>query len=394
MPATFNPTTSKNNPSASLSRIDALIDRLLEAVHSPRNQSRGKACPSISFGIEEPMTWVRLWKLDTPRFYTDPHYYVEMTLRQKLWRWENFPEEDVPVTAEIPASLSMYPEYTFVGMQLYFSPEGIPTIQADHPLTRSPDLRLLNPVDFQTSGWMPRILRWWEDVNKIIAGRLKVSYSMTWWRGCLDLAVQLRGYDQLMVDVVERPGFVHDLMKFLTEQRCRWWEAAEEYFLAEEYFRSQNFDLPLKPTDIGEDWLNVPFISPGFFRDFILPRYLEIEAFHGGINSLHSCGNQAPLQRYFLQLKTLKNYEVSPWTSLEKSLENLPVEKRLVIGLHPNDILFTTPQEMEDRLRRIQSACAGREYAIGTSGLTPILESPDAFIRQINLWLSVTRKVF
>lgn len=383
MPATHIPNTSESNPSASLNRIDALIDRLLEAVHSPRNQSRGKACPSISFGIEEPMTWVLLWKLDTPRFYTDPYYYVEMTLCQKLWRWDNFPEEDLPVTAEIPASLSMYPEYTFVGMQLYFSPEGIPTIQTDHPLTRSPDLRLLDPVDFKTSGWMPRVLRWWEDVNQIIAGRLKVTNAMTWWRGCLDLAVQLRGYDQLMLDVVERPEFVHDLMKFLTEQRCRWWESY-----------SRHFDLPLRPTDIGEDWLNVPFISPGFFRDFILPRYLELEAFHGGVNSLHSCGNQAPLQRYFLQLKTLRYYEVSPWTSLEQSLANLPADKHLGIGLHPNDVLFATPQEMTDRLGGIQSACDGRSYAIGTSGLTPILATPADFVDQINLWLGFASKVF
>ncbi len=383
MPASHIPTTSEIKPSTSLSRIDALIDRLLEAVHCPRNQSRGQARLSISFGIEEPMTWVLLWKLDTPRFYTDPYYYVEMTLRQKLWRWENFPEEDVPVTAEIPASLSMYPEYTFVGMQLYFSPEGIPTIQTDHPMTRTPDLRLLDPVDFQASGWMPRIFGWWEDVNQIIAGRLKVFNSMTWWRGCLDLAMQLRGYDQLMLDVVERPEFVHSLLKFLTEQRCCWWEAY-----------SRHFDLPLRPTDIGEDWLNVPFISPGFFRDFILPRYLELEAFHGGINSLHSCGNQAPLQRYFLQLKTLMNYEVSPWTSLEKTLVNLPDEKRLGIGLHPNDVLFTTRQAMEERLRGIQSVCVGRNYGIGTSGLTPILATPADFIDQINLWLGVTRKVF
>jgi hypothetical protein len=277
----------------------------------------------------------------------------------------------------------MYPEYTLLGMELYFSPEGIPTIQTDHPMTRNPDLGLLQSVDFYTSGWMPRVLRWWDDVNAIVAGRLKVTYAMTWWRGCLDLAVQLRGYDQLMLDTVERPEFVHDLLKFLTEQRCRWWEA-----------HSQHFGLPLKPTDIGEDWLNVPFISPGFFRDFVLPRYLELEAFHGGVNSLHSCGNQAPLQRYFLQLKTLRNYEVSPWTSLEQTLANLPADKHLGIGLHPNDVLFASPQEMEDRLRQIRLTCAGRSYSIGTSGLTPILESPEAFIQQVNRWLSVTHHVF
>jgi hypothetical protein len=382
---TMIPESPFSSPAAqeSLGRIAGLIERVQQAAASPQNQERGKRSPNVNFGIEEPMTWVLLWNLDTHRFYSDPLFYVETVLKQKLWRWDNFPQDNLPITAEVPASLSMYPEYTFVGMQLLFSPEGIPTIQTDHPMTRMPDLRLLKPVDFKTSGWMPRVLRWWDEVNCIIDGRLKVINAMTWWRGCLDLAMQLRSYDQLMLDVAERPQFVHDLLKFLTEQRCRWWG---DY--------SRHFGFALKPTDIGEDWLNIPFISPSFFRDFVLPRYLEIEAFHGGVNSIHSCGNQAPLQRYFLELKSLPNFEVSPWTSLEKTLVNVPASKKLMIGMHPNDVLFTTPETMEARLRGIQSACRERSYDIGTSGLTPILDTPEAFIRQVNQWLEVVHRVF
>ena len=367
----------------SLARIGELIDRVKEAAASPQNQGRGQRHPYVTFAMEEPMAWVRLWNLDTPRFYSDPFYYVETVLRQKLWRWDTFPQDTAPMTLEIPASLSMYPEYTLLGMDLYFSPEGIPTIQTDHPMTKNPDMSLLKPVDFYNSGWMPRLLRWWDLVNRIIDSRLKVTNAMFWWRGCLDQAMQLRSYENLMMDIVERPQFVHDLLKFITEQRCRWWEAY-----------NQHFDLPLKPTDIGEDWLNIPFISPGFFRDFVLPRYLEIEAFHGGINSIHSCGDQTPLQRYFLEIKSLNNYEVSPWTNLDKSLVNLPASKKLMVGLHPNEVLFTPPDQMEARLRGIAERCAGRSYDIGTSGLTPILESHEAFIQQVNTWLKIVHDVF
>jgi len=382
---TILPEDPLSTPAAqeSLARIASLVDRIEEATASPQNQGRGQRHPNVTFALEEPMTWVRLWNLDVPRYFSDPLFYVETTLKQKLWRWDTFPEDNLPMTLEIPASLSMYPEYTFVGMELYFSPEGIPTIQTDHPLTRIPDLRLLKPVDFKTSGWMPRVLRWWDDVNRIVAGRLKVINAMTWWRGCLDLAMQLRSYEMLMLDIAERPQFVHNLMEYLTEQRCCWWGAYSEHF-----------NLKLKPTDIGEDWLNVPFISPDFFRDFVLPRFLEIEAFHGGIANIHSCGNQTPLQRYFLEIKSFNNYEVSPWTSLEKTLVNLPADKKLLIGLHPNDALFASPEQIESRLRGIMAACDGRSYDIGTSGLTPILETHEAFIKQVNIWAGVVRRVF
>jgi hypothetical protein len=117
----------------SLARIADLIGRVQEASVSPQNQGRGQRHPYVTFALEEPMAWVRLWNLDTPRFYSDPFYYVETILKQKLWRWEAFPQDTVPMTAEIPVGLSMYPEYTWIGMDLYFSPEGIPTIQTDHP---------------------------------------------------------------------------------------------------------------------------------------------------------------------------------------------------------------------------------------------------------------------
>ena len=180
-----------------------------------------------------------------------------------MWRWENFPDDDTPITLDIPAWLGFYPEYTFVGLEVSFNHRGVPIIQTDHPLSCNPDLRLLKPIDFKTSGWMPRILCWYNDLNKIAAGRMNVTFNMTWWRGCLDLAIQLRGYDNFACDVTERPGFVHDLLRFLTDQRCRWYE---EYY--------EHFGLNPEPVTIGDDWLNVPFISPRIFADFVLPRYL------------------------------------------------------------------------------------------------------------------------
>jgi tryptophan synthase alpha subunit len=62
--------------------------------------------------------------------------------------------------------------------------------------------------------------------------------------------------------------------------------------------------------------------------------------------------------------------------------------------LHPNEVLFTSPEQMEARLREIARKCAGRTYDIGTSGLTPILETHEAFNQQINTWIQITHAVF
>lgn len=365
-----------------LARIDALIDQLAAAVESERNQQRKGVRPTAIFQLESPIAESKLFGFDVNHYLSDPYFYIERALRTKLWRWENFPDDDAPLTMDLPAWLGHYPEYTFIGLEVQFTPDGVPLIQTDHPLSRDPDLRLLKPVDFLTSGWMPRVLRWYDDLRRIAAGRLNVTFNMVWWRGCLDLAIQLRGYDNFIFDAIERPDFVHDLLKFLVEQRCRWWEA---------YYR--HFGLPVSPTAIGDDWINVPFITPAMFADFVLPRYLELEAFHGGVAGIHSCGNMAPVQKYLLQIKSLPGLEVSIGTDLTETLANVPPEKPLFVALHPNDVLVATPEEMEAKLRFITESCHGRTYGIGTSGLTPIKDDLGEFNEQIRTWTKIVQSV-
>jgi hypothetical protein len=361
--------------------IDTLIARVIEAAASPENQRRLRCAPSISVGIEEPIGWTKILGFDANRFYADPLLNFELQLRMKLWRWEHIPD-DTPMTADTPMFLSYYPEYTFLGLAVSFSSEGIPRIQKDHPITRDPDLRHLRPLDFERSGWMPKILSWQGTFQELAAGRIATHFP-EWGRACLDMAVQFRGYEALMIDIAERPGFVHGLLGFITEQRQRWFEGCDRY-------------LGRKPVPAGiaDDWLNVPYITPAFFEEFVLPRYLDIERYHGGLVSIHSCGNQAPLQKAMLRLGSLPFFEVSPWTDLASTLANVPADRKLGIGVHPNDVLVAPRREMEEKLGRIARLCAGRSYSVGTSGLTPLTGDLDAFLERIRTWLAAARGAF
>jgi len=361
--------------------VDELIDRLEAAAISPANRRRIACKQRAVFQTEDPIAGASLFGYDANRLFTDVDFYVEQTLKQKLWRWELFPDDEAPITLELPAWLSHYPEYTYIGMAVSFDARGVPLLQNDHPLSRRPDLSLLKALDFYGSGWMPRALEWYDAIQKRVGDRLAVPFNMTWWRGCLDLAIQLRGYENFLIDVIERPQFVHDLMRFLTEQRCRWYEEL-----------ARHFGVSVSPTDIGDDWINIPFITPDIFADFVLPRYIEIEAFHGGIRSIHSCGNQAPVQRYLLEIRSLGAFEVSPWTDLDQSLVNIPDDKELVISLHPNDVLCATADEMEQKLRTIAGKCAGRLFQIKTSGLTPITAAP-VFVERIQTWTRLAHAI-
>lgn len=360
-----------------------LIYKLRQIAEDDNNLAKSKSSPTAVFAIEEPIAWTKIFGYDANRYFSEPEFYFEQTLRQKLWRWENFPDDDLVLTMDMPAWLGHYPEYTFVGMDVSFNSEGVPAISnSNHPLSKDPDIKHLKSIDFYNSGWMPRILNWFDALQKISSGRTNVIFKMTWWRGCLDLAIQLRGYENFVVDTIERPQFVHDLLKWLVEQRCRWWQA---------YYK--HFGLKPGPINIGDDWINIPFITPEFFAEFVLPRYREIEKFHGGISGIHSCGNQVPVQKYLLELKTLECLEVSPWSDLTESLKNIPEDKYLYVALHPNDVLATTPQEMEEKLRFITDSCQGRSYDIATSGLTPVFDDIGQFIDKVRTWTGIAKTI-
>jgi len=369
---------------ADTSTLDQLLDQLKEAEASERNQARlhRQAKPPLSVDMEDPIGWVSLFGYDPQRYFTDPLFYLEQQLRQKLWRFEHI-NDDAPLNSWVPAWLGHYPEYTFFGLSLGVRSHGGPILQTDHAMTRAPDLSLLGPVDFRTSGWMPRMLRWHEDLVALANGRVSIGF-FGWNRGGFDIAVQLRGYENLLLDTLERPEFVHDLMKLLVEERYRWCVEAAAYLGTE-----------VGPTAIAADWVACPYVSPGIFADFILPRYLEIEAFHGELVGFHSCGDQAPFHEHMLQIKTLNGYEVSPWMDLSQALENLPESKHLRLAVHPNDVVIDSPETMLAKLRAKADTLRGttRSFTLGTSGLTP-LHGEREFLDRIDLWLKLARQSF
>jgi hypothetical protein len=364
--------------------LDRLVDQVCEAQAGERNQARLQlqARPRLNVGYENPIAWVRLFGYDPVRYFSDPQFRLEWQLRQKLWAFRQI-EDDVPITCAVPAWLGHYPEYTFFGMHVGVMPHGGPEIQTDHPMTREPALSLLPPVDFRGSGWMPLMIEWYERLIELADGRLDIPF-FAWNRGCLDLAVQLRGYENLLLDTMARPDFVHDLLKFLTQERCRWHDAAADYL-----------GQPVGPTFVADDWVAVPYISPSIFADFVLPRYLEIEAHHGVFAGFHSCGDQTALHPSMLQIKTLGTYEVSPWMTVGAALESLPPDKHLGLAVHPNDVVVDALEEMARKHRARAEALRGteRSFSYGTSGLTPLHDEAD-FVRRVNTWLRLAREAF
>jgi len=360
--------------------LEQLIDTLLIQIESSRNQSkRNRPQPGITCYLEN-LGWVQYLKYDMNDFFDDPELNCEIQIKQKLYQFERF-DDDSMLSNWLSASTGMYFDYTLLGMEVRHQSDGVPLIQSDHPLTKTSDLSLLKRHDFYTTGDMPKIFKLYEDLQAISKGRLNIGFP-TWGRGPLDMAIQLRGYEQFIDDTRERPQFVHDLMQYIIEERMRWWDAHCKHFNTQE-----------RGAGIGDDWTYVPFISPSIFEEFVFPYYKKLEAYHGGIGWIHSCGSKVLFQKRLEELKGLGGHEINHWTNVEDAVKNASPDKYLGISLINVDVQLATKEQMESDLLRFKKACEGRSYGITCAAIEQIHDDFEYDIRQVQIWLEIAKKV-
>lgn len=362
--------------------ITRQYEAVLERANSPANEARKSPTPPVvTIFMEGTIAWGALFGFDANDFYSDPALCTFEQFREKAYAFDNF-DDDTVLGTGLEATVGWYTEYTTLGMSVGIEPRGVPIIQADHPLSQTPDLSLVPEMDFRGGGDMPKLLAMYDRMGEIADGRWPVSLWQ-WNRGPLDLAIQMRGYDNFIMDTMERPDFLRGLMQKITDARIAWYEGYAEY-------------TGTRPgaAGIGDDWLNVPFISPAIFDDFVLPYYMQLEEYHGKLWGVHSCGNQTPIQKSLLRLKTLDGYECSAWTDLKQTVANIPPDKHIAVAVHNvRDVLVCSDEWMVENLTFIRDTLQGRSYSIVANGLQKIHDDYDQDLASIRRWIATARRV-
>lgn len=196
--------------------------------------------------------------------------------------------------------------------------------------------------------------------------RLKSAF---WWSlGMTWILVNLRGLEQIMYDVYDHPGELHQLMSFLRDGHLQKLDFLEKHRLLSlnndgTYVGSGGFgythELPASNFDPGhvrtkDMWgfaesQETIGLSPQAFADFIFPyQYPLLERF--GLNCYGCC---EPLDKRWEVVKNfprLRRISVSPWANREKMAEYL--ENRYILSLKPNPAYLAVPQLDEEFIRK------------------------------------------
>ena len=179
--------------------------------------------------------------------------------------------------------------------------------------------------------------------------------------GPLNSAGQMRGVENLMFDFFDRPDFVKELLDFTTELGIRYGKAL--------------LDAGAHGIFIGEAMCSPSFISPNFYRQFVLSRQKRlIDALmgHGAESAiLHICADTKPIMKaYAIETGTTVidlDWQVNVAETLNS--DEMRHGKTLVRGnLDPaGELLRGTPQDVMAASRKlIESVGKNTRFILGS----------------------------
>lgn len=198
--------------------------------------------------------------------------------------------------------------------------------------------------------------------SDLIDGELPISPTgiSGFNRGPMDTAVQLRGWQSLMFDMIDRPAFVHDLMEAIT--RCR---------LDYETRRAEMLNIDLKKSGGGlwEDDVNCDVLSPELYEEFIFP-YEKRMADQYQTVTYHSCGNLTPVLPLIDSLPNLhKLYFSEPWTDFESARMVVDNRKIIRVDLNPPTNIGASAETVGESLAGFaaNAKCAVAEFHMASA---------------------------
>jgi len=266
----------------------------------------------------------------------------------------------------------LYLELEAIGCELEFPEDG-----PSHPKTVFLDdkskLAGLKVPDPKKDGRLPYFMELCERVSDKVKKTATIGLGHA---GPWNLAMHLRGVEQLMLETYDDPEFVHEIMRFTTEVARRVGDTLIE--------------VGLVPS-LSEATASCSLISPQIYRLFIKPYHKELCDYFRSKKvpvSLHICGYIDPVMEDILDTGIDILSMDSP-SSLKKMVE-CSNGRVIIIGNVPTSLFATgSRDEMEKAIRDcIDTAAEGSGFILSSGCEIP----PDSTEDRIDYYFKYGRR--
>ncbi len=338
----------------------------VEAARRFERPDRVPVIPAIAHRFLVPQVGVRFRD-----YYADPETMLRTQILAQKWLMENVRTDAHAITGPWTGAWTDFQnafEAGSLGVEIVFPDDDIPWVGRGW-VAGEADLRRLEAMDFVHSGLNARQTAYRRRMMEV-ADKYPVRFlggevfhpganpSLTHTSdGPFGVAGALMGPTELFLAVKERPDFVRELLRVVTDKLIEWLD----FCWAEE-------KLPAPKDFAWTDDLAVS-LSAADFRDVVLPSEKRLRFHFDGRLSLHMCGRSDHLLEIFrddLAIHELQGfgYEVD----LDRIGEALGGRVVLLGNVDPRLIRSGTPEDVRRATRRVLDKLAPRGGLIVQDG--------------------------
>jgi len=251
-------------------------------------------------------------------------------------------------------------------------PEDATAFLIDPVLKDPNDLEKLKVPDPYKDGRMPVIIEATKICDEEIGSEAFVS---AWIMGPLNCASQIRGVEPLMLDMIERPQFVHKLLDFCVD------------VLTE--FGGALVDAGALMINMGEAICSPNFISPRMYRDIVVPHQKKLveklKKKGASYTLLHICGDIHPILEYTLDTGA-SLLDIDWQVNIKRMINQIDNKIAARGNLNPaGTLLLGTPEEVMTECQKLIEDARGWNGFILGSGCDVARDTPPENIKAMVL---------
>jgi len=252
----------------------------------------------------------------------------------------------------VTLSLGVTAEAEALGARVEQPADAAPVLK-EHLLADMSAIERLRRLDPTTGGRMPLFL---EAVTEVTGRIGQEAFVLPILRGPLLAASQLRGVEQLLVDIIDQPDVVEQVLDLTAELALRLGRAL--------------VGTGAPALMLGEATCSPNFISPQHYRRFVQPRHRELiaqlkEAGWRAVG-LHVCGDTRTVLDDMIATDA-DWLDIDHQVRVEDALAMAGDRVVLRGNLDPSAVLrFATPDEIRTRTHQLCRAVQGRRWIVSS----------------------------
>ena len=389
-------------------RINRLVEKIESEIGSERNKEIGEKwnAPVVQHTYMHPVPkrtgqvpivadlefplWAKILDFKVRDFYTNPLTYLEKQLEMSLYRYEVF-KDDSGLGRTIAIWLGVNFEPSLLGGRSVYPDDFDPLVDRSAIVIKDEDsLEALEAteIDIRRSGILGLAHEFHGRIKDILPSGWKVIFP-DWVIGPFGVASCLRGYENILADLVLAPEFFVKILDTVSDKMIEFSEK-----------RAKFLGIPVEKLNLHHDDVNCQNFSREAYHKFVFPSENRLNAFCGGFQYWHSCGNVGKLIDDLLEFKGLVMLDCGGWNNLDvfleafqrKGIDGIGIEKRFnpvrdVIGADERS-------SSRERIRSLYDAAGGStelnlDFKIDGIGE---LGDPREMVRRVNQFIGISRE--